>query len=467
MSQNLSDYFALEAGEYLEQLDALLGQTGTPEFDRLFRLARGVRGSARVADEAEIAEIAERMEGAARALQEHRLAWSEELRARAIRTVDDLKVLVRAHGRWGAAETARAREALARWAEVGGERERAPDAADAGAQLLPFLRREVVGIVSELDRAVEELRRAPEEREPLRSLVHRMRPLRGTTGVQALGPTLEVLEGVEDQVQQVLHRPLSITEAHLRLFSEARDALQGALAALERGDPAAGEEAMERFREAQERLAEGEDGEEEEGVLPIAALFYDDAGPRVVSSPLAPAQGEEGASEQVERFLRLEAAGFLDRAEALIGGLPAGREKRFGRLAARLARLARAVGELAGTYGMAPVAEASERAAAALRASTSVAEARSALARLRAALPGGAVASTLATEAAPAPAEDGVLPVESLLYEPEDALREALSLRARLEDLLGAEVRRGTPVGDTLDEIFGLVELGLQESNAR
>jgi chemotaxis protein histidine kinase CheA len=456
MSQNLSDYFALEAGEYLEQLDSLLGQTGTPDFDRLFRQARGVRGSARVAGEAEVAGIAERLEVAARALQEGRLPWSEELRARAIRTVDDLKVLVRAHGRWGAAETTRAREALARWEELGIPQGREAARAPGGEQLLPFLRREVMGIAAELDRVVEELRRAPEEREPLRSLVRRMRPLRGMTGVPALAPTQEVLEGVEDQIQQILHRPLSINEAHLRLFSEARGALQGALAAVDRGDPAAGEEALARFRDAQERVAEGEEPEDEEGVIPIAHLFHDDGGPHVLSSPLAPAQGEGTGPEQVERFLRLEAAGFLDRAEALLAELPPGREKRFGRMAARLARLARAVGELARTYGIQAVARESERAAAELRASTSAQEARSALAGLRAALPGGA----------PAPAEEGVLPVESLLYEPEDALREALSLRARLEELLGAQVRRGTPAGDTLDEIFGLVELGLQGSTA-
>ena len=41
----------------------------------------------------------------------------------------------------------------------------------------------------------------------------------------------------------------------------------------------------------------------------------------------------------------------------------------------------------------------------------------------------------------------------------EDALREALALRGRIEDLAGAAP--GTPLGDALDELFGLVELGL------
>ncbi|HEU0079972.1 MAG TPA: Hpt domain-containing protein, partial [Longimicrobiaceae bacterium] len=67
MSQSLSDYFALEAGEFLDQLDALLAGGGTPDAERFFRLARGVRGSAQLAGAGPIAEVAERLEDGARA----------------------------------------------------------------------------------------------------------------------------------------------------------------------------------------------------------------------------------------------------------------------------------------------------------------------------------------------------------------------------------------------------------------
>ena len=59
-------------------------------------------------------------------------------------------------------------------------------------------------------------------------------------------------------------------------------------------------------------------------------------------------------------------------------------------------------------------------------------------------------ASTAAVE------EDGVVPVEALLYDPEDALREALAMRPRLE-----AAARGTALGEALDELFSLVERGL------
>ncbi len=49
MAQPLSEYFALEAGEFLDQMDALLAGGERPDPVRFFRLARGVRGSAQLA----------------------------------------------------------------------------------------------------------------------------------------------------------------------------------------------------------------------------------------------------------------------------------------------------------------------------------------------------------------------------------------------------------------------------------
>ncbi|HEX7243110.1 MAG TPA: hypothetical protein VF263_22695, partial [Longimicrobiaceae bacterium] len=364
MSHSLSDYFALEAGEYLDQLDALLAAGGTPDAERLFRLARGVRGSARVAQEAEIASVAEGLEAAARALHERALPWSEEVRSRAVRTVDDLKVLVRARGRWGSAEAARAREAVARWEGLQLDRGRGRPSEGPGDQLLAFLRREVMGVVSELEHVVEDLRRAPEERESLRALVRRMRPLRGMAGVDSLAPILEVLEGVEDAVGDVLTQSLSLVDAHLELFSAARGALLGALQAVERGGAVAGLPEVERFRELRDRVADAESGAGADAdVLPVRALFYDDAGPHVVSSPLAPTALDAESGDEVERFLSLEATGFLDRAEALIADLPPGQERRFGRASGQLASLAESIGELSETYGVRDVARAAERAA--------------------------------------------------------------------------------------------------------
>lgn len=460
MSQSLSDYFALEAGEFLDQLDALLAGGGTPDAERFFRLARGVRGSARMAQETQIAGVAEALEGAARALQDRSLPWSEETRALAVRTVDDLRVLVRARGRWTPAEDARAREAAARWTGVSAERGPARAADGAGDQFLAFLRREVMGVVSELDHASESLRRAPEEREPLREVVRRMRSLRGMTGVDALAPVQEVLEGVEETAGALVSRPGGLTDAHLELLGAARGALAAALAAVERGGDAAELPELERFRDVRDRLAEAASGAAagDRDVLPVSALFFDDAGPHVVSSPLAPVPAAgEGVPGEVERFLRLEATGFLDRAEALLASVSGRRDRSFGGVAGQLAALAQSVCELAGTYGMAAVATAAAGAADELRAASTAPEARAALGRLRAAIPGAPSAAPPAEGAAEA--EDGVVPVESLLFRGGAALREALSLRAEIERLAAASPElRGR-----LEELFDLVSLGMEE----
>jgi hypothetical protein len=117
-----------------------------------------------------------------------------------------------------------------------------------------------------------------------------------------------------------------------------------------------------------------------------------------------------------------------------------------------------------------------------VRGATTPDDARDALQRLRYALPGAGpapavpaaapvttAASAEALEAA-APAatgsgardsadEEGVVPIETLLFAGDEALREALALRGRIAQLAGSGP--GTPLGDALDELFGLVELGL------
>src|SRR5207249_674967 len=56
----MSDFFALEAGEYLERLDGLLAKGESPSADELVRLARALRGSALMANQPAIARALDR-----------------------------------------------------------------------------------------------------------------------------------------------------------------------------------------------------------------------------------------------------------------------------------------------------------------------------------------------------------------------------------------------------------------------
>jgi HPt (histidine-containing phosphotransfer) domain-containing protein len=113
MSTSLNDYFASEAGEYLDQLERLCAAPSRPDTAQLLRLVHAVRGAAELARHPQIAAVAARLvaalEGGADA------AGEEALRSRVEWTVSDLQQLVRAAAAWGPAEDMRVHEALRRW----------------------------------------------------------------------------------------------------------------------------------------------------------------------------------------------------------------------------------------------------------------------------------------------------------------------------------------------------------------
>src|SRR6266566_2747041 len=99
----MSDFFALEAGEYLERLDGMLAKGDSPSADEIVRLARALRGSALMANQPAIARAAAGLEVLARAVREGRRAWDPQTQQLALRAVDDLKIFVRGRGDRGRA----------------------------------------------------------------------------------------------------------------------------------------------------------------------------------------------------------------------------------------------------------------------------------------------------------------------------------------------------------------------------
>src|SRR2546429_6378589 len=173
----MSDFFALEAGEYLERLDTLLATGDSSSVDELVRLARALRGSALMANQHAIARTAAALEALARAVREGRRAWDPQTKQLAVRGVDDLKIFVRRAGTWTDADTAKA-EALAQQLEQLAGRPsaqvRAAEAMglDAGARAL--VAREGAAIASAPDRAPPPLRANPPAHDPF---PHALRPL--------------------------------------------------------------------------------------------------------------------------------------------------------------------------------------------------------------------------------------------------------------------------------------------------
>lgn len=491
MSQRLSDYFALEAGEYLDQMDVVLAQPGTPDLERLLRLVRGIRGSAHLAQQESIASVADRMGNAVRAVAEGSADWNEDLRARAVRTLDDLRVLVRATRTWGSAEDTRVAAALERWARFEPSSTEAPGGAgEDGGRLFAFVRQELVAILSQLNMVVPELRSGQPPQAPLQEVLKRMRAVRGMAGLDAVGPVGGLLDGMEAAIRELLARQEPASPEQVELLVASRDALVGISGALEQGEtPTSATPGVARFHELQGRQSAG--AADTTDVVPIRELFEEGPGPHLVSSPVAPAAASGELTPEVKQFLRIESTGLLDRADAALAGAPGGDGRPVDE---RLAELVSGVREMAAAYGASTLA----READAVLPRLSAGDAAGAIRDLRSALPAaleagvgtgaeagvaaeaavggerpsdagvqipGAAAGGAGSMAAGAEDEAGVVPIESLLLRGEEALREALSLRPVIEQLVpggGA----GEELRGRLRELFELVEQGAEGVHA-
>src|SRR5437667_9115277 len=276
----MSDFFALEAGEYLERLDGLLAAGDSPNADELVRLARALRGSALMANHHAIARTAAALESLARAVREGRRAWDPQTKQLAVRGVDDLKIFVRRAPAWSDGDTAKA-EALAQELEQLAGRPsaqvRAAEALGLDAGARAFVAREGAAIASALDRAAQALRGNPLAHDPLQQVLRALQPLRGLAALADLPPLPDLLDGIERAIAD-LEAPGSKPPSGVgELFQSAATAIARAareVADLGRPNPEGPE--FQRFTALAVQAMESEPD-----AVPIASLYHDDAGPHV------------------------------------------------------------------------------------------------------------------------------------------------------------------------------------------
>src|SRR5216683_421757 len=202
----MTDFFALEAGEYLDRLDGLLQAPATPPADELVRLARALRGSALMASQQPIARAAMGFEALARALREGRRQWDAATKQIATRAVDDIKIFVRNAGKWSDADTAKAEALASQLEQLGGRpsaQVRAAEAIGLDAGARAFVAREGAAIASALDRAGRVLRSNPLAHDPLQQVVKAIQPLRGLAALNDLPPLPDLLEGIERAIGEL------------------------------------------------------------------------------------------------------------------------------------------------------------------------------------------------------------------------------------------------------------------------
>ncbi|HEU4570224.1 MAG TPA: hypothetical protein VFS07_06610, partial [Gemmatimonadales bacterium] len=253
------DYFAMEAGEYIDRLRGLVDIADQPPAADLVRYARALRGAALMANQQPIARGANGLEALARAVRDGQRAWDGTTQDVARRAVESLAGFIKRASQWTAAD-GQAAEQLAKDLEAlaGGAATplRVPSAAapaaaaespalDAGARA--FLARESALIATALGQAAAALRTAPPAKEALAGVLRRMQPLRGLAALGDLPPLPDLLEAVDravNDLSRLEHTPPGTAD----VFESAAQALtRAARDVTERGLPTPDAEESQRF----------------------------------------------------------------------------------------------------------------------------------------------------------------------------------------------------------------------------
>ncbi len=311
----MTDFFVLEAGEYLERLDALLQSSETPGAEEFARLARALRGSALMANQQAIARATAGLESLARAVREGHRSWDVATKQLAVRAVDDLKIFVRRASSWTEADTAQAEALGAQLDQLAGRPSgqiRAAEALGLDAGARAFVAREGAAIGSALDRAAQALRVNPLAHDPLQHVLRALQPLRGLAAVNDLPPLPDLLEGIERAIAELsrsgLEPPANVAELfHAAATASARSAREVA----ERGRPDPEGPEFQRFAGLLVKFLESEPD-----VVSVGSLYYSDSGPHILQRGVPVARPSTlGRLELVSHgeYLR-QAADSLERA---------------------------------------------------------------------------------------------------------------------------------------------------------
>jgi chemotaxis protein histidine kinase CheA len=285
------DFFVLEAGEYIEQLDALLlaAGTGGPDLDALQRAARALRGSATMARLSAFADMAAGIERVGHGLRSGATRWEPALAGALVATVDDCKLLLRNVRAWGPADDARSRARIDELSRFAPARAATPIESHSAASDGGFLTTEVANIGA----GAELLATRPSDRDAAANVLRRVRALRGIASVKDHPSLADVLEATEYAAHPLERGEAQISPERLAVLGAAATVLRGIAAAMRIGtslDPASPE--LARFAAALDAMQEKET--EQERVVPIDELFYQDGGPTVVqpaaNPPTSPAE---------------------------------------------------------------------------------------------------------------------------------------------------------------------------------
>ncbi len=304
-SLGAAEFFALEAGEYLERLGSQIAQADGPAPDEFMRFSRALRGSALMAKQSDIANAAAGLEAIARQYREGTLRWSPAVREIAGQAVEDLKLLVRAAGSWDDEHRQRAQRVGQALESVGGIASTQAPSQPAPSQppgpttlstgVRAFVAREGALIASALDRAATVLRVQPNAKDPLNTVIRRLHSLRGLAELGELPPLPGILDGIELACAELgrAHAPPPDVAAVFDAAAHAVTRIARDVANDGRTAPDASE--GRRFTELLNRAFVAE-----EDVVSIAALAPADGEPQVRERGTRPTDQQPGSPTPME-----------------------------------------------------------------------------------------------------------------------------------------------------------------------
>ena len=261
----LRDYFVSESNDYFTRLADAIRRLDAREGDPgdVFRLARGLRGSAQLARETRVQEVAHMFEAAARAVVTGAIEWTTEISERAAQTLEDLRALV-SGGEDGDAAEARKRAAVERWRNAGVELpdmpaadvNRKPGGDAASRQFRDFAIHEITGIIAELESCIAQISADPHSRDSLKTVLRRQRALLGSARLDEISVVAETLRAIEDLARIIAKLGIAVKDEWAAALRAARDVLRGALVALEEGQDPTASPVLSKLRTMRNELLE-------------------------------------------------------------------------------------------------------------------------------------------------------------------------------------------------------------------
>lgn len=277
----LLDFYILEASEYVDQLDALVGAAvhAPPDSTPFITAARALRGSSTMAKLIRMAELAGSVERVGRGLRDGSVRWTTDVRSAIVAAIDDIRILLRTVRTWGAAEEQRAAARITELRSFVPEGGAVPAATPISGAVSPtFFASEVEAVATALDAFVA----APADRHALDESLGRVRALRGIAALKDLPPLADVADALETAAKSSLLDGRALSQPIAELFDSSAHVLRRAARELRTtGRPDASAPEVRRFAAAAAALQQR--SHEEEQVVPVATLFFGDAGPHVVS----------------------------------------------------------------------------------------------------------------------------------------------------------------------------------------